>query len=82
MHRATLLIPSLGGFYTSSNFPLNGAVGGNADATLDTDWLSMCRPTSMVNFLAHLSPDTVDHLPDGHMWTASGKFTPLAHFLS
>lgn len=82
VHRATLLIPSLGGFYTSSNFPLDGAMGGYGDVTLGTDWLSVCRPTSMMNSFGHPSPHTVDHLPGGHMWTASGKFMHVNHFLS
>lgn len=71
-HRATLLIPTLGGFYTSSSFYLLGAVGDDGDITLGADWLSFCRPTSNVNSFGHPSPDTVTHLPDGHMWTACG----------
>ena len=68
----TLSVPSLGGYYTSPHFPMQGSILCNSDMVLSADWLSQCQPTLCMNAFGQPVPDMVDNLTDGHTWTADG----------
>ena len=70
--KTTLLVPSLGGYYASSDFMLLGSVGNGADVVLGADWLSQCRPSMTGNALGRPAPELAGALPDGHSWELDG----------
>lgn len=69
----TLSVPSLGGYYTSANFPVIASVVNNCDVILGADWLSECKPVVRGNTFGHPAECTVDSMPDGHGWIANGE---------
>lgn len=73
-YKATLSIPSLGGFYTSRCFPMLCSVLCDTDVVIGRDWLSECRAVFRGNTFGHPAPATVSGLPDGHKWTANGTY--------
>jgi len=77
-YAATLSVPSLGGYYTSSHFQLLCYIGHDADVVLGADWLTQCRPTMSANAFGRPAPESVSALPDGHTWMADGmRFSAL-----
>ena len=70
--RATLSIPSLGGYYTAPDFLLQCSVACRSDVVLGADWLSQCHPTTNGNAFGWPPPEIVANLPEGHTWTANG----------
>jgi hypothetical protein len=67
--KASLRVPSLGGYYTSCDFLLLCSVTCKSDVVLGVDWLSQCQPVLTGNTFGCPSADTVHRLAGGHAWT-------------
>jgi len=70
--RASLSVPSVGGYYTSHEFCLVCSVTCKSDVVLGADWVSKCRPVLKDNTFGQPSPETIRSLTDGHTWIANG----------
>lgn len=73
----TMLIPSQGGYYVSSDMRLVASSACAADIVLGADWTSTCRVSLTANGLSYPVPETIQRLPEGHGWTADGKMDTL-----
>ena len=77
--KLTLLVPSLGGYYTSHRFGFACSFKCDDDIILGRDWLSECRPLVGHNALGHPSEQTTQTLPDNQRWTADGTSQWITH---
>lgn len=71
-HKASLSIPSLGGFYISEGFTLSSSITSKSDVVLGSDWLSQCKPVIGGSVLGLPTRSAVEKLPAGHGWNADG----------
>ena len=77
--KLTLLVPSLGGYYTSHRFGFACSFKCDDDIILGRDWLSECRPSVGHNALGRPSEQTTQTLPDNQRWTADGTSQWITH---
>ena len=70
--RLTILVPSEGGYYSSSSLSLQSSTMCVADVVLGADWLALCRIKIGSSTLQRPAPESVVVLPEGHVWTADG----------
>ena len=71
--KASLSVPSMGGYYTSNHFLLLCSVTCESDIVLGADWLSQCRPVFSDNAFGCPSDDSIHRLAGSHGWAGDGK---------
>lgn len=70
--RLSILVPSQGGYYISTDLFLKSSVTCGNDIVLGGDWLSSCRIKTAANVILLPSQENLSRLDEGHMWTADG----------